>query len=385
MKKLLLIILIGIFIMLKPINAIIKDSIGNIIHRGNVVTGIVEIDNGDGSYDVFISESDRAYPKIFTLSADPNLAAGDKVRILYKDGCKELPIILPPMAKRYHAFVLECGKNIGAGWHDYLSLYDLDGNLIREIIIDYAFGTYDQLTMDKWGNIYDGQGGKKIRKYDKNLNLLFTKVRENASDWIYSINMGPDGYLYSLEIGDTDMHLYKRSTIDLSVVDTCILDATGWVYWDGLCITSDGHFYSINTGLGPKEDYLQKIRFSDGAVIVEKFLDALSTVCAGMGIIENILYQGGDGLAKIGGVRIEGLYVNKDLIGNFNLWNPDGAINYRLTVVDGTHIICSGWDAHPANDSVIAKYDSGRNLIWKIVIAGGGGNPFSIGSYNFSD
>ena len=84
--------------MFKPINSIIKDSIGNIIYRGNVVTGIIAVDNGDGSYDVFISESDRAYPKIFTLSANPNLAVGDKVRILYKNGCKELPIILPPVA-----------------------------------------------------------------------------------------------------------------------------------------------------------------------------------------------------------------------------------------------------------------------------------------------
>jgi len=83
--------------MLKPISAIIKDSIGNIIFRGNVVTGIVATDNGDKSYDVFISESDKAYPKIFTLSRNPDLAVGDKVRILYKNGCKELPIILPPV------------------------------------------------------------------------------------------------------------------------------------------------------------------------------------------------------------------------------------------------------------------------------------------------
>jgi len=82
--------------MLKPISAIIKDSIGNIIFRGNVVTGTVAVVRGDGSYDVFISESDKAYPKIFTLSKNPDLAVGDKVRILYKNGCKELPIILPP-------------------------------------------------------------------------------------------------------------------------------------------------------------------------------------------------------------------------------------------------------------------------------------------------
>lgn len=100
MKKYLfiLLIIIGVLVMLKPINSIIKDSIGNIIYRGNIVTGIVAVDNGDGSYDVFISESDRAYPKIFTLSANPDLAVGDKVRILYKNGCKELPIILPPVA-----------------------------------------------------------------------------------------------------------------------------------------------------------------------------------------------------------------------------------------------------------------------------------------------
>jgi len=82
--------------MLKPISAIIKDSIGNIIYRGNVVTGTVAVVRGNGSYDVFISESDRAYPKIFTLSRNPDLTVGDKVRILYKNGCKELPIILPP-------------------------------------------------------------------------------------------------------------------------------------------------------------------------------------------------------------------------------------------------------------------------------------------------
>jgi len=98
MKKVILIILIilGVLIMLKPVSAIIKDSIGNIVYRGNVVTGIVAVDNGNKSYDCYISESEVAYPKIFTLSANPNLAVGDKVRILYKGGCKELPIILPP-------------------------------------------------------------------------------------------------------------------------------------------------------------------------------------------------------------------------------------------------------------------------------------------------
>lgn len=83
--------------MLRPINEIIRDNVGNIIHRGFVVTGEVAKDNGDGSYDVYIAEEGKAYPKVFTLARDPDLAVGDKVRILYKNGCKELPIILPPV------------------------------------------------------------------------------------------------------------------------------------------------------------------------------------------------------------------------------------------------------------------------------------------------
>jgi len=82
--------------MLRPINAIIRDNVGNIIHRGFVVTGEVAVDNGNGSYNVYIAGEAKAYPKIFTLARNPDLAAGDKVRILYKNGCKELPIILPP-------------------------------------------------------------------------------------------------------------------------------------------------------------------------------------------------------------------------------------------------------------------------------------------------
>jgi len=98
--------------MLKPISAIIKDSIGNIMFRGNVVTGIVAKDNGNKSYDVFISESDVAYPKIFTLSANPDLVVGDKVRILYKNGCKELPIILPPTTMAHYLFTLDTESGI---------------------------------------------------------------------------------------------------------------------------------------------------------------------------------------------------------------------------------------------------------------------------------
>lgn len=113
--------------MLKPINAIIKDSVSNIIYRGNVVTGIVATDNGDGSYDVFISESGVAYPKIFTLAKNPDLAVGDKVRILYKDGCKELPIILPPsLVGNVTYYIRAYAKNAyGVGYGDWVEFTTL--------------------------------------------------------------------------------------------------------------------------------------------------------------------------------------------------------------------------------------------------------------------
>ena len=127
MKKFILIILLlGVLCMLKPVSAIIKDSIGNIMYRGNVVTGTVAVVNGDGSYDCYISESDRAYPKIFTLSANPDLAVGDKVRILYKGGCKELPIILCTAEGNITYYVRAYAKNAwGTGYGEWVEFITL--------------------------------------------------------------------------------------------------------------------------------------------------------------------------------------------------------------------------------------------------------------------
>lgn len=380
MKKILLIMLIGVFIMLKPINKIIDNSIGNIIHRGNVVTGIIDVVHANKSYDVFISESDRAYPKIFTLSANPDLAVGDKVRILYKDGCKELPIILPPITPaivRYHAFIVHYGKTVGGIWKNFMALYDTDGILIKELEFDYGFGTYDAVTMDKWGNIYDCQGGDNIRKYDKELNLLLTVPREDPTYWHYTVNMGPDGYLYVLTADASWMRVQKRRTSDLAIVDTCILDS----YYDGLCITADGHFFTI-CDWGVNEDNLLKIRFSDGTIVAQKYLEDIEHNLAGLGVIENNVYGAGGGIVEIGGLRADGLYIDTDLSGDFHAWIVGtSTYNYRVTAMDGIYMIASGWNG----GSVIRKYDGDRNIIWEKILAGGGGNPFSIGAYNFAD
>ena len=355
--------------MLRPINSIIRDNVGNIIHRGFVVTGEVAVDNGDGSYDVYIAEEAKAYPKIFTLARNPDLAVGDTVRILYKNGCKELPIILPPVkptVTRYHAFVLAYSKAAV----DYLAMYDLDGNLLKEIAIDYAFGTYSQICLDSQGNVYDAQGGEKIRKYDKDLNLLLTQDKEDAANWIYAANMGNGGYLYTLELIASGFDIKKRSITDLSIVETINISVDPTAnFGGGICLDTSGNFYVWNA----KVDKVEKYN-SSGSKIADEYIDCTPVPC--FGVIGTTLHFGG------GTLPYEGFYLPTNLSGHIK-WDPDGAINYRLTVVDGTHIICSGWDA--SNDSVIAKYDSNRNLVWKIVIASGGGNPFSIGAYNFAN
>lgn len=373
MKKLLFILLlVGVLIMLRPINAIVRDNVGNIIHRLSIVTGEVAKDNGDGSYNVYIAGEAKAYPRIFTLARNPDIEVGDTVRILYKNGDKNNPIIWPPVkptVTRYHAFVLAYSKQIGGSWIYYLAIYDLEGNMLKKIAIDYTFGTYNQICLDPQGNVYDAQGGEKIRKYDKDLNLLLTQDIEKPTNWIYATNMGSDGYLYTLEVIASGFDIKKRSISDLTIQETINISTDPFTaFGGGICFDTNGNFYVWNDS----DKYVEKYNNS-GIEIASEYIDCVPVPC--FGIVGATLYFGG-------ATNPEGFYLPKDL-SSHTIWEPDGAINYRLTVVDGTHIICSGWDA--SNDSVIAKYDRNRNLIWKKIIAGGDGNPFAIGAYNFAN
>jgi len=97
MKKLIIVLfLIGGIFMLKPIDAFLKSNLGNVIHRKNLTTGIVKVVNPNNSFDVEIRESGKTVKKIFTLSPDPDLVVGDKVRIANLHGSKEDPILLAP-------------------------------------------------------------------------------------------------------------------------------------------------------------------------------------------------------------------------------------------------------------------------------------------------
>lgn len=45
-------------------NILELDTINNIKYRNNVVTGVVAVDNGNNTYDCYISGADVAYPNI---------------------------------------------------------------------------------------------------------------------------------------------------------------------------------------------------------------------------------------------------------------------------------------------------------------------------------
>jgi len=237
--------------MLKPINSIIKDSISNIMFRGNVVTGIVATDNGDGSYDVFISESDRAYPKIFTLSSNPDLAVGDKVRILYKNGCKELPIILPPVKPSgVKNIYVVYKKNSNSKY--YLIRINSDDS-ITEIaeLAELATGNDPSLVRiltDNNGNVYCLKQNENpypqpfvhtLYKYNSSGVLQVTKVL--AENEMFGF-IASDGYLYTMISNDDEIH--KRNLSNLETVDTINLTNGHRYYY--LCFDSDGYLYTYD-------------------------------------------------------------------------------------------------------------------------------------------
>ncbi|GAI87052.1 unnamed protein product [marine sediment metagenome] len=228
--------------MLRPINAIIKDSIGNIIHRGIVVTGEVTKDNGNKSYDVKIAGEEKEYPRVFTLSRNPDLAVGDKVRILYKNGCKELPIILPPVTTVVTAAPLIVVLVPEESYEKYhLKVYDLDGDLVYDFDItsEDVYRETDCLAVDSQNNIYYIRSGNILVKRDINGNEL---KAEAIAGYPESIAIGADGYLYTRQqYGE----VHKRD-VNTFASQGYISLTPGKNYY-GLCLDSDGNYYTVNS------------------------------------------------------------------------------------------------------------------------------------------
>ena len=258
--------------MLKPINTIIKDSIGQIIYKGNVVTGIVETDNGNNSYDVLISESALAYPNIYTLSQSPDINVGDKVRILYENGCKEKPIILPPVAEVTRIIFVIYGTDA-----NYVKTFCKDdGALISEFsIAENVYWETDTFCVDKNNNFYYLDVSGVLYKKGRTGNAI-TSINLSANP-PEAIAIGYDGYLY-LRIQDNTIQ--KRLTSDLSSIETVLTLSAGKSYY-GLVLDSDGYFYVSNA----TDDRMEKWSAS-GIIATQSISDgAANSLC----VISNIL------------------------------------------------------------------------------------------------
>ena len=347
--------------MLRPINEIIRNNVGNIIHRLSMVTGEVAADNGNGSYDVFIAGDPKAYPNIFTLARDPDIAVGDTVRILYKNGDKNNPIIWPPekpsvVPRRYTLIVSNPNT---------LQLFDKDGILLKSIsVTGWAYGSCG-VTMDSQGNIYIEEGGEVIKKYDENLGLLATQDIENGN-WIEGINMGNDGYLYTLELIDEGYDIKRRSTTDLTIIDTIpITTEIYYVYEGGFCLDTAGNIYVY------QNPYVEKYS-SAGVKLASIDVGGLNNEYAGCGILGNYVYfvKNTD----------EIIYLPLDL-STYTVWDISPLdLAYSLTIADN-HIILSGWDGD--NHGATAKYDSDRNLVWVKKLDPTSQYAYKAGGYNF--
>jgi len=359
MKKILLIILIGVLIMLKPINAIIKDSLGNIIHRGSVVTGIIATDNGDGSYDVFISESDKAYPKVRTLSQTPDLAVDDKVRILYKDGCRELPIILPPVKPIGRIFVYSWNSTDGYN----IKSFNSSGSLITTFSVDEINDNENSICIDKDDNIYYLPvlaNWDRIKKIDKDGNLLLSK----ETTWSEQIAIGPDGYIYVLEFDSNwDSHIIKRDRNSLEIVTKMALPRTTDKY-TGFTIDSDSYIYLC---LVEGEYPIQKWDFVSGTKIAETSGDNYGY---------SPLAVTGD---RIGGVATglkQAWTTHKNLAGSKNDWDLNEVSNPWSIGSIGNYFLFGGFYGE------MAKYQSDRTNIWAVTIEEGG-MIYQIRAYPF--
>ena len=76
------------------IKDIIKNANEQIKYKNTVTTGEITVDNGDGTYDVKITNASSAYPNVETINYDAVFSVGEIVDIIFEQGCKESPKII---------------------------------------------------------------------------------------------------------------------------------------------------------------------------------------------------------------------------------------------------------------------------------------------------
>lgn len=351
--------------MLRPVNAIIRDNVGNIIHRGFVVTGEVATDNGDGSYDVYIAGETKAYPRVFTLARNPDLKVGDTVRILYKNGCKELPIILPPVKPTAPPITYNIAYLYYAGSNHYLVILDKDGNILKNIVHSTSFYSTsgDPVAVDSDNNIYiAGKWANKIKKIDRNGNLL-KEISVITPEQI-AISSNNDLWVHEWP---SDNYFVKRDKTTLAKLDEIHI---GYGNFAGMAFDSEGYLYTINWSDKQIEKWsvVNKTRVTYRALPTGKISDR--AIYSSLAVIGSTVY-----LTQWANDEGDIFTCPTNLSSNFTANNVDEdfpqAADYvnLITASGGTHIIVEGY---VSNVKTIVKYDTNFNRVWKVQITDSG-------------
>jgi len=376
MKKLwILLIITGVLVMFKPINSIIKDSIGNIIYRGNVVTGIVATDNGDKSYDVFISESEKAYPHIFTLSANPILAVGDKVRILYKNGCKELPIILPPSIPTIGILAFTYCRNSSFG--NNVAIYDLDSNLIANVEYSSSnYGTdFNGVAVDMNGNIYvAGRWSNKLLKLDKDGNKLI----EVSSNQCVQVAIAPDGFVWTWGANSVWDYVFTKWNPDTLAKEDEFL-SSGNSFYFGMAFDDSGYLYAGNND----DNYVEKWDVITHSRIAYMEPSAVSATWTCLAVIGNTLYATDwtESTYRRGDIFTCPTDLSSDFVPH-NLSEITGYDMANGITTDGNYLyVLVG--SNSTTDVIIYKYTTNFSLIWSVIVPKPSYESLSISVYPF--
>ncbi|MBA7579902.1 hypothetical protein ES708_21783 [subsurface metagenome] len=259
--------------------------------------------------------------------------------------------VAPP--SRNYALIISTNK---------IEVFDKEGNVLYLLTTGgWSYSACD-ITMDVDGNSYAETGGNTLRKWDSSGNLLVTHYRESPSNWFESLNIGPDGHLYTLEGRSSGSAIAKRSTADLTIIEDAVTLTIGY-YGGGICLDSNGNFYIYSWSA----DEIQK--WSSAGVKLASIDPGRMSEYAGCGVCGDYVYFTKD--------TNEVYYLPLDL-STYTKWDLPVSIAYCLTVADG-HLILSGWGT--GGDSATRKYDSNRNLIWEVFHKPA--YAYKAGGYNF--
>ena len=372
-----LFILMGVFsmdILGRSITDIQRRMVDQTNYRINVVKGIVAIVNINGTFGCYIAGETVIYPTIPTFSRDPKLQIGDEVTIEFINGCRETPVILAPEDIRERpdttlpvtaGFIYVAYTTNWVNW--FINSYDNDGGFLATWAIEATENIGNALAVDENDNVYTITSDQHyIKKRDSGGVLTLTKTEAH---WMYNIAVGPDGYIYTMELksDSSTNQISKRNLSDLVAVDTISLGNINTYY--GMAIDSDGNFYLLNTSTNNYEKWGWIGGLVDSVAVTGSTnlnsLGVSATLLADIHWLNHALTRPKDFTGVETDVELE------------DMTSP-GACGSAA----GEYFLYTGYDA--ASMLVLGKYDITLTKVWTVVVPGSGPYGYGpIGAYPF--